>query len=358
MSNDTGAPATCRENELLWCCARVAPAAAIRTRISELVQQPLDWSIVLKRSWWHRIRPLVFRHVDAQPSTTMPSDVRSAFLGFVDELSERSRRLSATLREVSTIFEDAQLRGLVFKGPSLAADAYGDVTLRECGDLDLLVAEQDIARVRQVLMDHGFKSSWDSPEKPQQVFACEFERPDATLDVHWDLAPGWLNYHIDFDRRWQTGEPLMTAGRYLRKFQSEDAISVLCVHGTKHWWDRLRWICDVAELVNSQRVTDWDRVEATAIETNCRRSVSLGLFLASDLLDAKLPNDTRRRLERTPGVRRLASQVRNWLECAERGKQVRNVRERFRFRMGVCERMRDQVPQILHYLFARPRPVR
>jgi hypothetical protein len=100
---------------------------------------------------------------------------------------------------------------------------------------------------------------------------------------------------------------------------------------------------------------DWDRVEATAIETRCLRSVSLGLYLASDLLATELPKEVERRLIHAAGIQRLGAQVRNWLEYAERGKEMRKVQERFLFRMGVCERARDRVPQIIHYLFARAR---
>ncbi|MCA9214004.1 MAG: nucleotidyltransferase family protein [Planctomycetales bacterium] len=326
----------------------------MQNRIDELVQQPLDWAAVLKRSWWHRIRPLTFHHVDGKPSSTMPEDVRAAFVGFVEELAERNRRLSGVLSEVSTVFEDAQIRGLVFKGPTLAEDAYGDLTLRECGDLDLLIDQQDFDRVRHVLVESGFVSCWDSEDNNRQVFACEFERPGASLDVHWDLAPGWLNYQVHFDRLWDDGVPLSAKSSFLRKLRPEDSASVLCIHGTKHWWERLRWICDVAELVNSGRITDWDRVETTAIEARCHRSVSLGLYLAGNLLDAKLPVPVSRRLAATPGIRRLGAQVRNWLQYAESSKDRRRVQERFLFRMGVCERARDRIPQIIHYLFARP----
>jgi hypothetical protein len=355
MNKGIRGPVARRENDLLRYCCRVSPAREVWNRIDELAQQPLDWSLVLSRSWWHRIRPLVFRHLNALPSCTMPDDVRQKFLEFVAELSARSLRLANTLSGVATLFEQANVRGLVFKGPTLAQDAYGDVTLRECGDLDLLIDGVDFDRMRQVLLDDGFRSCWDSPANRQQLFACEFARSDATLDVHWALAPGWLNYQVDFDRLWRAGSGVNAGGTYLRKLRSEDGVSVLCIHGTKHWWDRLRWLVDVSELINSGQIADWERVESTAAAAHCRRSVSVGLYLAADLLDAELPADVRHQLQRVSGIQRLAAQVRNWLEYAEGGKQVRGFRERFRFRMGVCERVRDQVPQIVQYLFGRSR---
>jgi hypothetical protein len=257
------------------------------------------------------------------------------------------------LAEVSTFFERASLRGLVFKGPTLAEDAYGDLSLRECGDLDLLVCYEDFPEVAEMLSSHGFESLSERDRTKQQPFACEFERSDANLDVHWNLAPEWLNYRVDFDRLWESGTSLSPGSRMLRKLRPEDAIVVLCIHGTKHWWERLRWICDVAEVVNRGLVTDWDELEAAAIRARCLRSTSLGMWLAGDLLSANVPAETMQRLESTPGVKRLGAQVRTRLAHAERARELSTLRERFLFRMRVCERMRDRLPQIVRYLVAR-----
>ena len=355
MLNSVVDASTSLEDELLRCCARVSPGKEAERRIAELLRQPLDWEVVLDRAWWHRIRPLTLNHLRAQQSVgTVPEHVFAELGEHASELSQRNRRLSRALAEVAGYFEDAGLSGLVFKGPTLTEDAYGDLDLRECGDLDLLVRKEDFPHVAEMLTSHGFRSSWERDDVSRQVFACDFERSDATLDVHWNLSPQWLNYRVDFGRLWDRGAPLSASGQWMRKLKPEDAVVVLCIHGTKHWWERLRWICDVAEVVNKGLVTDWEDVERAAVHARCLRSVSLGLWLASDLLSADLPTEVTRRLERRSGIKRLGSQVRAWLGHAEQGQEMRKLRERFLFRMGVCERMRDRVPQIVQYLVARP----
>ncbi len=354
MVNRAAASSMAFEDELLRCCARVSPSDEILARIGELVRRPLDWEAVLNRSWWHRIRPLTYRQLRAQPDGLVPAPVLLELAQHTSELAIRSRRLSKALADVARMFDDAGLRALIFKGPSLAEDAYGDVALRECGDLDLLVYPDDFTDVEQMLRTQGFTSLWDREKANRQVFACEFERHDAALDVHWHLAPEWLNYHVDFDALWGGGRALLPGGTHFHKLCPEDLLSVLCIHGTKHWWERLRWICDVAELANSGLITDWDRVELTAKTANCLRSVHLGLWLAKSLLSADLPGDVTGPLDQDSRVCRLGNQVQMWLGDAEKCDETRKLRQRFRFRMGVCERMRDRIPQIVHYLFARP----
>jgi hypothetical protein len=345
---------TTTEDELLRCCARVSLGSQMQTRLEQLLSRPIDWEVVLERSWWHRIRPLTYLHLRAQPAGRVPDTVLLELAAHSCELAERNRRLKKALADIAQLFEVARLPAIVFKGPPLAEAAYGDLSLRECGDLDLLVDDGDFPAVEQLLRAHGFSSWWDRDHGNRQVFACEFERSDANLDVHWNLAPGWFNFRIDFRRLWQRGVPLQSGSPQFRTLRPEDSLSILCIHGTKHWWERLRWICDVAELINSRLITDWNDAESSAIQANCRRSVYLGLWLASELLSADLPDSVRRRLERTAAVGRLGAQVCAWLEAPKSSGNVRKLRERFLFRMGACERMRDRVPQLMHYLWARP----
>ena len=147
------------EDELLRCCARVSQGPEASARVQELVRQPLDWATVVKRSWWHRIRPFTYTHLRAQPGGVVPDEVLQELAGQANETAaERNQRLWDTLHEVSALFEDAELRLLLFKGPTLTLDAYGDLNLRECGDLDLLLHRDDLARAAELLktdFSHG-----------------------------------------------------------------------------------------------------------------------------------------------------------------------------------------------------------
>lgn len=352
---------TAKEDELLRCCARVTQDDEARERFQRLLGEPLDWSALLCRCWWHRIRPLTYAHLANHPtaSEVVPSEVWDQLGGYVTEIASRNQRLYGTLVEVAELFEDRNLRMLVFKGPILALDTYGDLRLRECGDLDLLVDQSDLFDVIQVLTQHGFtllESDFEGEvtRKTQQVFACEFQRDGISLDVHWDLVPGWLNYRIHFDRLWAEGLPMAAHRDFARKLRPEDSMVVLCIHGTKHWWERLRWICDIAELVNSGAITDWNYLDEAAAAANCRRSVDLGLWLAAELLSARLPSPVRQRLRGNAAVRGMTRQISQWLGHSTLGEPSRNVWRRFLFRMRACERKRDRVPQVMNYLLARP----
>ena len=74
-------------------------------------------------------------------------------------------------------------------------------------------------------------------------------------------------------------------GRKLRTFSIEDTLVMLSVHGAKHFWERLGWILDVAELTAGQPV-DWPLTMRIAAKLKSTRLLLLGLYLAHELMDA------------------------------------------------------------------------
>lgn len=63
---------------------------------------------------------------------------------------------------------------------------------------------------------------------------------------------------------------------------------MLSVHGAKHFWERLNWLLDVAELTAGQPV-DWHLTIRIAAKLKSTRLLLLGLYLAHELMDAPLP---------------------------------------------------------------------
>jgi len=37
----------------------------------------------------------------------------------------------------------------------------------------------------------------------------------------------------------------------------EDELVLICIHGAKHFWERLMWIADVAALISAQTAINW-----------------------------------------------------------------------------------------------------
>ena len=80
---------------------------------------------------------------------------------------------------------------------------------------------------------------------------------------------------------------------------------MLCVHGAKHFWERLAWIVDIAQLVTVREV-DWKLLSEIAAERKCSRLLLLGLYLAHEVVGAPLPESVLQRARSDSRVAWLA----------------------------------------------------
>jgi len=81
---------------------------------------------------------------------------------------------------------------------------------------------------------------------------------------------------------------------------------MLCMHGSKHIWSRLIWICDVAQLLEVERKLDWDLAIREAKRLGLWRSLALGVLLAHRVIGAAVPKDVLKGFESDAGSRSLA----------------------------------------------------
>ncbi len=112
----------------------------------------------------------------------------------------------------------------------------------------------------------------------------------------------------------------------------EDELVLICVHGAKHFWERLMWIADVAALISRQPM-DWDRVLAVANEVGAQRMLRLGLRLAADLLGAELPAHLAATVQSDRAAAKLAAQIESRLAHRELHEIGIFQRAAFRVRM-------------------------
>jgi hypothetical protein len=170
------------------------------------------------------------------------------------------------------------------------------------------------------------------------------------VDVQWGITQWSFVFPLDFGELWKNREVISMAGVSVPTPSAEDLLLILCVHGTKHYWEQLKWICDVAELVNTSREkVDWARLLNRSQAVGGERMLLLGLSLSHDLLGACLPDELMTRIKNNSHVKSLARQVIRRL-FDDRVKADRLLEERPFFLCLARERWRDKVAIALRYL--------
>lgn len=268
---------------LLIECARARPGWEALRRI---VADGVDWPAIAQQAGRHGLAPLVYWNLNQACPDAVPDTLRTRF----HENAGRNLLLTAELIRLLDLFALAGIPVVPFKGPALAWSLYETPALRETGDLDVLVLPRDLDRAIALFERHGYRPLFSCTDT--RFFASGRELPleredgQVTVDLHWGLLPRC--FPLDAGAFFERLAPVTIAGRQVRTFCPEDLLLFLCVHGSKHGWTSLAWLCDVARLLDRLAV-NWHDVLACAQAGHVSRCLSLGLSLARDLLGAAVP---------------------------------------------------------------------
>lgn len=303
------------ESEFLVWCARTVVTNEVAERIRWSAQGPLDWAVVLDLARYHGVGPLLYRSLSAYCSDLVPLESLTQLRRRTQAVALLNRLLA---REIVVLCEAMAARGvpvIPIKGATLAASIYGDVALRDFNDMDLLVPERAIADAQAVLLASGYERNdcssapggTDREEGPYHLFIKG--RMPFRVDLQWTIEQQYFTFQLDRPEFWKHCVPLVVENTTVHGLAPEDLLIVLCVHGSKHVWEELKWVCDVAELLRSHRHLDWERIYSNASAWRCRRLVSMGLSLAHRLLDAPLPGTVLARFSDDSDVQLLSHRM-------------------------------------------------
>jgi len=330
------------------CCARTVMSETDLADARSHLSESFDWQAVFQYARRHNVVSLLNRHLKSFPAEYVPLEVLKKFNDFAHQNHVHSLYLSAILSEVVKIFEGDNLPLLAFKGPALAVAAYGDVALRQFGDLDVLVFPEDVGRARDLLVNQQFAPAADFDDaKWERVLQSEYHlsffhaEQRCLLELHWRVLPRYFGFAFDARDLWQRHIRLNIPGGTIRTFSNEDYLLVLCAHGAKHAWERLSWLCDVAEILRRGPSLDWDYLTHEARRLEGENYLRLGLILARQMLDAPLPAQLTNAYLQDANLMKLAANVRTFLcYTGDRRPQATGM---LKFHLGIHSSYRNKL---------------
>jgi len=355
------------EVHLLLACARQHNHAHSPSQLQDLLDHPIEWNALTALAARHRVRPLLHEALAAANWRNVPAEVRESLRAFAESNLHRNLFLLRELLQLLEAFRSHAIGAAPFKGPMLAAVAYGGFARREAGDLDVLVRQRDIAAAKALLESLGHAAVFPTATARESAYLRSLtgrrqaaylsrhsehhlvrERGTLNIDLHWALTLREFSLGIRPDELWSWLVPVPLAGRTMYSFAPEELLLVLCINGAKDCWGRLDRVCDVAQLLDRHPSLDWGRVFGRAKRIGALRMVRLGARLAADLLGARLPEGVEETVRRDELAGKLARQVcenlfgpvDGGIECAALGKSLFHLRARERLadRAGYCLR--------------------
>ncbi len=168
-------------------------------RIKILLTGNIEWTYLLHLAALHGIMPLLYWHLNTIcPEAVLESSfdlLRDYF--YANEF--HNHLLTSELLRILQLFEKQGIPAIPYKGPVLAASVYGNLSLRQFGDLDILIHKRDVQRVQELLVAQGYRP-WFAHSDYHRGFDGEANR--IHLEIHWNLLPKSLCFPLDFERLW------------------------------------------------------------------------------------------------------------------------------------------------------------
>lgn len=299
--------------ELLRAIVR-RPADTTIEQIDRLGRSIRDWDSLLELAREHRVLPMLFLRL-ADLGLAVPLAAQERLRAEYQRNVFHNLANAAELISVLDAFNRDGIHAMPFKGVVLGASIYGDLSTRPAGDLDVLIHYRNLARATAILLDRGYKLTTPFHADGTLVYPgnCEygFERQSdgMVIELRWRLTEPRFRRNLGMDWVWPRRRVATLAGAEVPDLSREIALLILCMHGSKHMWSRLIWICDVAQLLAASPELDWKEIIEESKRLGLWRTLALGILLAHQVAGATVPQAVLRLFERNGTVNSLAQHV-------------------------------------------------
>ncbi|MBI2809746.1 MAG: nucleotidyltransferase family protein [Candidatus Melainabacteria bacterium] len=292
-----------REIRLIICLGRNDVSAEALALAEQLILSGIDWDYLLAAVVFHGVFPTFFKHLKTHFAAHVPAKCFRMMTGHNDKIRFLNLALVGTFLQYHSLLQKNNIQSVIFKGPVLALSLYDDLLMREYSDVDVLVSRADVRAAQALLLDSGYKPT---PEREPPLsrefvqsdvfFELEYEHtfaketPTGVIDLHWQIQPHHV-LPLDFDVVLKHAEPITIERRAVQTISSNLSIIVLAAHASKHYWTRLLWVCDIAEMAdNSAKCNlDWAVVKSLAAQLGVTAMVVLALNLAKEIFASPIP---------------------------------------------------------------------
>ena len=303
---------------LIACCQTEPDLGKIRNTESGIE----NWEEKVALSARHGVLPLIYKTLNTL-NTKLQSDSLGTLLSGLKprymSTVQKNMLMTAELIRVMNLLKENDIDALAFKGPALSQIAYGDITLRQFGDLDILIKKEDMKKVEELCISMGYVAYYDLTEVQKDAWYSYtkdmvFYHPkkNSIIEIHWLLLDADYPLQVNLDTLWGNTEIVEINKQAIQTFDKNTLLLYLCIHGSKHLWERIAWIKDIDQMIRTQDI-NWKNILVDAQKNHFQNMLFLGLYLSKSLFNTPLPINVQKILESAIILPELSSLVfKNW----------------------------------------------
>ncbi|MCM3173223.1 nucleotidyltransferase family protein [Paenibacillus sp. MER 99-2] len=228
--------------------------------VLEAMAENIDWNLFMRLVYHHRLYSVIYLQIKHANMSFVPANVVESLRQEYTANTFRMLHLTAEMEQVCSTLDGQGIRNITLKGPALAHDLYGDISMRTSKDLDILIPLEDVEAAEEVLEKLGYVTkegrritavqSW----KWREHHVCYMHPVKRTqVEVHWRLNPD-SGKESDFEVLWKRSRLSTYTQTPVRMLEKEDLWVYLVTHGARHGWFRLRWLLDIDQMIRTMQI--------------------------------------------------------------------------------------------------------
>ena len=142
------------EWNLLLAASSVDPGESNLVRMRRLLEKPVEWDSVLRLADHHGTSSLLCQNL-SRFGGLIPSPVLASLRRRYERNIHKSLFLARELMRILECLAAMGLEVVPYKGVVLSEVYYGDMALRQSGDIDLFVRKRDVVRIKGAVVNWG-----------------------------------------------------------------------------------------------------------------------------------------------------------------------------------------------------------
>ncbi|MNC20659.1 hypothetical protein D3C75_686170 [compost metagenome] len=252
------------------------------------VPASMDWKLFVRLAVHHRVFPYIYPRI-SRLGPGVPPEVVQVLQTEYRRNTVQMLQLCAEMRKLADELAAEDIRAIFLKGPVLAQELYGDLSLRTSRDLDFVVPITGLEKAEALLVAQGyvkeeeFESIMGDWKWRQHHMTFHHPVRMLTAEVHWRMNPA-PSKEPGFDELWKRRRTSGPMGRNVHFLGDEDLFMYLAAHGARHGWSRLRWLLDIRQML--LRAPDAGRLVGLLRRYHYSDVGGQTLILAAGLLNA------------------------------------------------------------------------
>ena len=287
------------ELQLLIACCQDTPSEKEIEYIKKSIKNSKlilkDWQNLVALAHQHGVFPLFYHSLRLHASSLIPSKIMAKLKAHNMAIVQRNMLMNTELIHIMKLLEENNIDALAFKGPTLSQMAYGDITLRQYSDLDILVDKKNIATIEILLKKEKYERS--IALTPQlEKFGLRFlhdlglyhPQKSILIEIHWSLLDDDFPIQINLEKFCKERQEVKLNGHSIPTFSNENLFLYLCIHGSKHLWERVEWVKDLDLFIRNEEI-NWEDLMVKAKKSGFDTMLYFGLSLTVQLFNTPLP---------------------------------------------------------------------